>query len=119
MTVAPGTAASAAARTFAAVVPVSRVSPGPCATVRGSGAPFGATVAVPVPAGDPAPVLDEAPDEVPVAAAATPAAVRTVAAAAPVTIQALVRLRRRLIRSAPPVGAHPGGPGTSDPRHPP
>src|SRR6266536_4520697 len=47
MIVALGTAALAAAVTFDAVVPVSSVSPGPCATVAGSTRPF-AAVAVAV-----------------------------------------------------------------------
>src|SRR6266508_259975 len=42
MTVAPGTAAFAAAVTLDAVVPVSSVSPGPWATVAGSTLPFAA-----------------------------------------------------------------------------
>jgi hypothetical protein len=37
MIVPPGTAASAAALTFSAVVPVSNVSPGPFVIVEGSG----------------------------------------------------------------------------------
>src|SRR5205823_4650667 len=42
MIVAPGTAALAAAVTLAAVVPVSSVSPGPCAMAAGSTLPFAA-----------------------------------------------------------------------------
>src|SRR6266540_379211 len=43
MIVPPGTAAFAAAGAFAAVVPVSSVSPGPWATLAGSTLPFAAT----------------------------------------------------------------------------
>src|SRR6266487_4424119 len=45
MIVAPGTAALAAAVTFAAVVPVSSVSPGPCAIAAGSTLPLEAVAA--------------------------------------------------------------------------
>src|SRR6478736_3207135 len=86
MTVAPGTAASAAALTFAAVVPVSSVSPGPWASVAGSGAGF---VAAAVPPAELAVDVDVEP----VAAPARPAAPRaTPAVSAPVMSHFRARL---------------------------
>src|SRR6476660_5009635 len=83
MTVAPGTAASAAALTFAAVVPVSSVSPGPWASVAGSGAGFVAAAEL---------AVDVDVDE-PVAAPARPAAPRaTPAVSAPVMSHFRARL---------------------------
>src|SRR5438876_4502455 len=73
MIVAPGTAASAAALTFAAVVPVSNVSPGPCDKVAGSAA------GVPD-AADDAAVVDEEPVVAAFAIPAPPIAAPTAAA---------------------------------------
>src|SRR5437764_113531 len=76
MIVAPGTAASAAALTFSAVVPVSSVSPGPCDNVAGSaaGAPDGDDAA------DEAAVVDEEPVVAAFAIPAPPTAAPTAAA---------------------------------------
>src|SRR4051812_48772154 len=90
MIVAPGTAASAAAFTFSAVVPVSSVSPGPCAIFAGSGALLGAVAAAPA-----VPDVPDPPDP-PVAAparAAPPMAAPT--AAAHTMAPTLSRLGRR------------------------
>src|SRR5438105_1494598 len=99
MIVAPGTAASAAALTFAAVVPVSNVSPGPCDRVAGSAA------GVPDDAADDAAVVGEAPV---VAALAIPAPPIAAPTAAALTIN---NVRPRLAVGLDPGVASPGWPG--------
>src|SRR5438876_9407728 len=81
MIVPPGTAASAAAFTLSAVVPVSSVSPGPCETVAGFGALFVAAVAAVEDDDDPddpvaAPAMVAPPSAAPMVAAPTTSHVR-------------------------------------------
>src|SRR5437763_15725369 len=78
MIVPPGTAASAAAFTLSAVVPVSSVSPGPCETVAGFGALFVAAAAAVVDDDDPvaAPAMVAPPSAAPTVAAPTTSHVR-------------------------------------------
>src|SRR5438477_1385721 len=91
MIVAPGTAALAAAVTFDAAVPVSKVSPGPCVIFAGSTAPWGAWAAATAAADVPdEPVLDE-----PVAAPATCAPARIPPATRPLASRPIGASRRR------------------------
>src|SRR5438445_9352192 len=81
MLVRPGTAASAAAFTVAAVGPVSSVAPGPCETVAGFGALFVAAVAAVEDDDDPddpvaAPAMVAPPSAAPMVAAPTTSHVR-------------------------------------------